>query len=110
MKRQLVLLGAAAAAAVFLTACGHSHSTPIGMSSSSSSSGGSSSSSSSSSGGSSSSSSSSSSGGSSSGGQSLTTAEVLQIAKMPSEIASPMPVEGDTFSDTSDATTPIAVE
>jgi hypothetical protein len=35
---------------------------------------------------------------------------VLQIAKMPSETALPMSVEGATFSDTSETTTPIAVE
>jgi hypothetical protein len=113
MKRQIVLCGAAAAfAAALLTGCGGSHMSYTSMVSSS---GATTSSGGTSSGGTSSGGTSSggtSSGGTSSGGNTgVTTADVLSIARMPSEMGVPFTVDnGYHFTDTSDMTQPVPVD
>ena len=94
MKRQIVLWGSAACALALLTGCGDSHPSYTSMGTGSSSSGGSSTSSS-----------------SSGGNTGVTTADVLSIARMPSETGVPFTVDnGYHFTDTSDMTQPIAVD
>lgn len=93
MKGQIVLWGTAAFALVLLTGCGDSHPSYTSMAGSSSSGGSSSSSS------------------SSGGNTAVTTADVLSIARMPSETGVPFTVDnGYHFTDTSDMTQPIAVD
>ena len=99
MKRQIVLCGAAAAfAAALLTGCGGSHMSYTSMVSSS---------------GATTSSGGTSSGGttSSGGNTGVTTADVLSIARMPSEMGVPFTVDnGYHFTDTSDMTQPVPVD